>query len=414
MERGIQEMESWTTKEISETYVRRHQKKLRRGITTGTCAAAAARAAAALLLSGVRMDRVELRTPKGMVVSVPTECIMEAPGKAGFRVRKDSGDDPDVTCGAWICASVEIAEHPEKLAEDAKVFKDERYPNLWLDGGAGVGRVTKGGLEQHPGQAAINRVPRAMIFSAVGEWRKKAEAREALFIQIKVPEGETLAKRTFNSRLGILGGISILGTSGILEPMSEKAIVDTIEAEIRQRKQLGERQLLTAPGNYGQAYLSQYLGLSMEQSVKCSNFIGETLDLAASYGMESFLLVGNIGKLVKLAAGIMNTHSNMADGRQEIMAAHTALCGGSQAMARRLIECVNTEEMLMLLDGWGLRDAVIKGLCEKIHFHLNRRGGGMKCGAILFSEGYGCLGQTAYAAELLEKLRKEKRNGTGT
>lgn len=385
-----------------QEYVLKNQKKLRCGITTGTCCAAAAKAAASLLLLGVRQETVALQTPKGVLVQVPVEVIERQQQAVTCRVIKDSGDDPDVTNGTDLLVRVEQVAEQQSLDG---LFCREGDLRLYLDGGQGVGRVTKAGLEQEIGQPAINVVPRKMIFDGVAEVCRLAESRTPLLITVMVPRGEELAQRTFNPRLGILGGISILGTSGILEPMSEKAIVDTIETEIRQRSRLGEKRLLVAPGNYGRAYLEEYLHLDMEQSIKCSNYIGETLDLAAAYGMEKLLLVGNMGKLVKLAAGIMNTHSKTADARAEIVAVHTVLAGGTKEMAEQIMQCINTEEMLDLLTDWQLKDAVMKGICEKIDEHISHRcGSSLTCGVMLFSEKYGYLGETKKAGKIAEEF----------
>lgn len=396
-----------------EQYVMKNQKQLRYGITTGTCATAAAKAAAAKLLLGIHQREIIVHTPKGVTVTVPVWLSMETVCSATYTVIKDSGDDPDVTNQAEIRVCVEQLsesewEHGPKKSGivENTVFRDMRYPNLFLDGGTGVGRVTKAGLEQKIGQAAINMVPRSMIFQAVGEVCELAEYEGELLITVSVPKGAELAERTFNPRLGIKGGISILGTSGILEPMSERAIIDTIETEIRQLHVQGEENLLVTPGNYGQGYASEYLKLNMEKSVKCSNYIGDTLDLAVSYGMKGFLLVGNIGKLVKLAAGIMNTHSKTADGRGEVFAVHTVLCGGSRKMAETLMDCINTEEMLHHLEEWGMREAVVKSICGKIEEHVRHRiGNEMKAGVILFSENFGYLGETKDAGEILRVLK---------
>ena len=246
-----------------------------------------------------------------------------------------------------------------------------------------------------------------MIFSQAEAVRKQAESREAFLLTVLVPEGEALAKKTFNPMLGIEGGISILGTSGILEPMSEKAIVDTIETQIRQMQRNGERNLLVTPGNYGQGYVTEMLGFSLENSVKSSNYIGETIDLAVSYGMERLLLVGNIGKLAKLGAGIMNTHSRMADGRAEILGFHLMLCGGSREQLAELSACITTEEMLKKLESWQLREAVMESLCQKIGEHVKRRAGEtLQTGVMLFSENYGFLGQTAGTEEVLSAWKK--------
>lgn len=410
-----------------EQYIMKHQKQLRFGITTGTCAAAAARAAAIHLLLGVparkENDTIAVYTPKGVMVNVPVILISVTENACEYMVVKDSGDDPDVTNGAEVYVKVEkfpvrkeasAAGRETGSSEEmsfgqgknsefvsATAFHSSCYSNLYLEGGTGIGRVTKIGLEQAVGQAAINTIPREMIFQAVGTVCEQAEYNGTLLITVSIPAGVELAKRTFNPRLGIEGGISVLGTSGILEPMSEKAIVDTIEIEIRQLAAQGVKRLLVAPGNYGQTYIADYLHLEMEQCVKCSNYIGETIDLAIAYGMEQFLLVGNIGKLVKLAAGIMNTHSKVADGRCEIFAVHAVLCGGTKEMAETLINCINTEEMLKHLEEWNLREAVMQSICSKIEEHMRYRiGDKMKFGVVLFSEKYGYLGETEGAADI--------------
>ena len=428
-----------------EEYVIKNQKKLRLGITTGTCSAAAAQAASMQLLLGVESHAVTLRTPKGMTVSVPVYLLEADSKKASYKVIKDSGDDPDVTNGTDVCVTVEYVQQSVREQTDGRVkpdgsvgirgskkssgsveidgrvetdircnnhgiqdsscaFTSESYPYLTLDGGIGIGRVTKEGLEQAVGQAAINRVPRQMIFDAVADVCEKANVCKPLHITVWMPEGETLAKRTFNPKLGIEGGLSVLGTSGILEPMSEQAIVATIETEIRQLHAVGEEKILVTPGNYGQAYASEYLGLDLAKSVKSSNYIGDTIDLAISYGMKDFLLVGNIGKLVKLAAGIFNTHSKVADGRGEICAVHAAMAGAEAKVVQEIYDCINTDRMLDVLEREGLREVVMQSILAAIEKHVDGRiGDTMRFGVIVFSEKYGYLGQTSDAERELNK-----------
>lgn len=394
-----------------EEYVIKNQKKLRLGITTGTCSAAAAQAAAMQLLLGVESHAVTLRTPKGMTVSVPVYLLESDSRKASYKVVKDSGDDPDVTNGTDVCVTVAYAKQRVREQTDGSrdrscAFTSESFPYLTLDGGIGIGRVMKEGLEQAVGQAAINRVPRQMIFAAVADVCEKANVCEPLHITVWMPEGETLAKRTFNPKLGIEGGLSVLGTSGILEPMSEQAIVATIETEIRQLHAVGEEKVLVTPGNYGQAYASEYLGLDLAKSVKSSNYIGDTIDLAISYGMKDFLLVGNIGKLVKLAAGIFNTHSKVADGRGEIFAVHAAMAGAEAKVVQEIYDCINTDRMLDVVEREGLREAVMQSILAAIEKHVaGRIGDTMRFGVIVFSEKYGYLGQTSDA-------ERELNNGT--
>lgn len=567
-------------------FVFKNQKKLRCGLTTGTCAAACAQAAMLRLLTGQVRSEVTVRLPesrKRVQVDVAAAQLHEeiadnranrgtqqnSDGRSplhqagstesdarsfdqrvtltvyptadgGFATRKDAGDDPDVTNGTEIRACIQVCK---RVPSRAFASADGR---LYLTGGEGVGRVTKPGLEQAVGQSAINRVPRQMIFDAVqqvldafeeddekrrtegctpslemenklkhvdgksdaeyirskclNEGNEKSERSEkpCYLITISVPAGAELAQRTFNPMLGIESGISILGTTGIVEPMSEAAIVATIETSIRQvlamedaaaskkemlrkeevsadqkaetlirqvlamedvavsetqtqrkeevsadqktetseertaaeeavgqlqspaahgeqtestgsgRKDDGDigrsaRRILAVPGNYGQRYVEQQLGLRGVPVVEVSNYIGEAIDLAVSYGATDFLLVGNVGKLVKLAAGIMNTHSRVADGRWEIFAAHLALCGGTRAQVAAMREATTTEEMLTRLEAMGLRVPVMASIMGEIEAHMAHRiRGQMNFGVIVYSERFGRVGETAGAARLLE------------
>ena len=393
--------------EVMEQYVNKNKKQLRCGITTGTCAAAAAQAAARHLVFGMESKEVTIYTPKGVTVVVPVEFVTSLKDKVEYLVVKDSGDDPDVTNHTKIYVSVEKRDIDN--AKALKIFEDESK-QFCLDGGEGVGRITQKGLEQEIGYAAINTVPRKMIFETVRGVCQIGEYKEKLFIQICVPEGKNLAKKTFNPRLGIEGGISILGTSGILEPMSEKAIIDTIEVEIRQKKAMGKERILVTPGNYGKSYVAKYLGLDMESSIKCSNYIGETLDLAVTYEIKQLLLVGNIGKLVKMAAGVMNTHSKVADARCEVFAAYAGLCGGTKESLEQIMECKNTDEMLAVLEKEGIKETVLERICKRIHEQVAQRvGEELEFGIMLFSEKYGFLGQTKDAGKILSAFERNIR-----
>ena len=317
-----------------EHYIHAQGRRLRCGYTTGTCAALAAAGAAELLLSRRAPERVALTTPAGLRVEAETEgCALEGKG-ACCGVRKDGGDDIDVTSGLLICARAE--------KRDA--------PGVSVLGGRGVGRVTRPGLDQPVGEAAINRVPRQMICQGVEEVCRRAGYAGGVEVVISVPGGEELARRTFNPRLGILGGISILGTGGIVEPMSLQALADTVALELRQAAALGAREVVLTPGNYGEEFLR---GLGMPPPgvglVKCSNFIGQALDEAGALGFERVLLVGHVGKLVKLAGGIMNTHSRWGDCRNELFCAHAALQGASREVCRQLMEAATSQACLSIL-----------------------------------------------------------------
>ena len=372
-----------------EHYVRSGTRLLRCGYTTGTCAALAASGAVRLLLTGEAPAALRVMTPKGWPVEIEPElCHMEG-DIALCAVRKDAGDDPDVTDGMLIVASAGKSESGIKI-----------------DGGAGVGRVTKPGLDQPVGAAAINAVPRRQICEAAEKACAACGYPGGVRIVISAPEGEEIAKKTFNPRLGIVGGISILGSSGVVEPMSERAIVETTALEIRQAAADGNKRLILLPGNYGMDYLTQNLpALNAVPRAKCSNYIGDAVDTARLEGFEEVILIGHIGKLVKLAGGIMNTHSKTADCRRELFVCHAALCGAGADTCRALMNEVTTDGCLNVLDRAGLRDTVMDSLLRAIQEHLARRAGDMRIGALLFSSEAGLLGLTDTARELLDEWR---------
>ena len=378
-----------------EHYVRSGQKLLRCGYTTGTCAALAAAGAARLLLTGTTPETVALRTPKGIVVEVaPLFCRKTADG-AECAIEKDGGDDVDVTTGLPVIAQV-------ALLPDAS--------GVVISGGKGVGRVTKPGLDQPVGEAAINHVPREMITEALHREAENAAYQGGFSVTISIEGGEEVAKRTFNPHIGVEGGLSVLGTSGIVEPMSQQAILDTIQLEMNQASLRAgtPRRLILAPGNYGLDYLHEtYPELAAIPVVKTSNFIGDTLDMAASAKFEEVLLVGHIGKLVKLAGGIMNTHSHTADCRTELFCTHAALCGASREVCTSLMDAATTDACLDILDAAELRAPVLESLLRAIQLHLDRRAAGtFRVGAILFSNQHGPLGQTETATQILNEWKE--------
>lgn len=373
-----------------EEYIVKDGKKLRLGYTTGSCAAAAAKAAAFMLLTGRRKDTIDLLTPKGIRLHLTVEEIRITSAEASCAIRKDSGDDPDATRGTLVFACVRKTDAPGVL----------------IDGGAGVGRVTKRGLDQPVGAAAINSVPRRMIEENVREVCALCGYDGGVSVVISVPEGEALAKKTFNPRLGIVGGISILGTTGIVEPMSEQALVDTIRVELRQRREMGAEYVLLTPGNYGADFIRDSIGIDPRTAVLTSNFIGDALELSHELGFHGALLIGHIGKLVKLAGGMWNTHSKFGDCRMELLAAHAASLGLRPEKVSELLQCVMCDDALRILLEEQLYDAVLARLAGRIEFHLQHKCGEMEIGAMVFSKEYGRLCQTSCAQALLQKIRE--------
>ena len=380
-----------------EQYMYKGNKKLRYGYTTGSCAAAAAAAATRMLLSGKRVEEISLLTPKGIWLLLKIEQICIEKNWVRCAVKKDAGDDADITDGIFIYATVRKQECPS-----------EKKCDILIDGGEGVGRVTKLGLTQKIGEAAINPIPRKMIYNNVHREAENFCYAGILTVVISVPEGREIAKKTFNPRLGIEGGISILGTSGIVEPMSETALIDTIHAEIQMKAAQGEKDLILTPGNYGSDFIKQSLHIDLEHCIKCSNFIGDTIDMAYEFQLKSLLLIGHIGKLVKLGAGIMNTHSQWADARMEVLSSCFLLAGGSAEQAREILNCITTEEAIDRMEQYQKREATMEQLMRKIEFHLKRRAyDGLEIGAIIFSNQHGVLGMTTNAGRLKERLEKK-------
>ena len=392
-------------------------------------------------------------TPAGIPWETDLLNRKRTEGYASCSVRKDGGDDPDVTTGLLITARVErppgeVTEEYGTKTEaddqvtglDAKEKVADSRPRVIILGGEGVGRVTEPGLDQPVGEAAINHVPREMITREVTEVMELLDEPGPLVVTISVPGGEECAKKTFNPRLGILGGISIIGTSGIVEPMSEKALTDTIRLELRQRYLQGQRIAVVTPGNYGMDMLRKTYAYDLDRAVKCSNFIGDTIDMAAEEGFGRMVLLGHMGKLVKCAGGAMNTHSRYGDRRMELladaaeriwakktseawieetrpMAAGTAEdkrtegedsgdLSSLKCMTERIRACVSTEAALGLLLDTEARE-VSRVILEEALEHLRRRAdGGIGIEMILYTNVQGILAESPLALQWLEESKK--------
>ncbi len=376
---------------MTDNFVTKDGKKLRCGYTTGACACAAAKAAAWILLSGQRCETVHLLTPKGVALTLVVENTVIRENAVVCGIRKDSGDDPDVTNGITVYARV------EKMAD----------PGIRIDGGEGVGRVTKPGLDQPVGSAAINSTPRRMITGELLTVCEESGYTGGLRVTISAPGGAEIAQKTFNPRLGIVGGISILGTTGIVEPMSDSAVIATIRTELSMRRAGGQRVVLLVPGNYGADYIKNALGFDPERAVTTSNFIGEAFSAAEDMGFEGALLIGHIGKLVKLAGGMFNTHSRWGDCRAEIFAAHAGMCGASRQTVEKLMESVMTDDMLDITEQAGIRTQVMDSIMAGIARQLAHRPLHIRRGAMAFSKRYGLLGMTPEAPELMKLLKED-------
>lgn len=370
---------------------------MRYGFTTGSCAAAAAKAAAYMLLTGYWKTEISIETPKKILFKAKVLDICRSENEVRCGVEKDGGDDPDITTGAKIYAKVSYLKGKEKEQE------------IVIEGGIGVGRVTRPGLDQPVGSAAINRVPREMIKREVLEVCRAVDYEGSLLIEISVPKGEELCQRTFNPRLGIVGGISILGTSGIVEPMSSQALLDTIHLELRQRRALGFDYVAVSPGNYGLDFMKKAYGYDLDRSVKCSNFIGATIDQAAALGFRNMLLTGHIGKLVKVAGGIMNTHSKEADCRMELLAAFSIKEQVDLFQVRKILDCATAEEAVPIIAESRKLQKVMNRIVESICYYTEKRADGkMKIDCILYASAFGELAKSKGAERWFTLLEQEQ------
>ena len=373
------------------------KKELRKGFTTGSCGAAAAKAALYMLLTGSVKDEIEIITPGGAVFRTEVKDIFREENRVRCSVVKDGGDDPDVTTGLHVTAEVRAEERTDGDLE------------IQIEGGPGVGRVTLPGLDQPVGNAAINRVPRQMIEKELSEVAELLDFRGRIRVILSVPGGEAAAERTFNPRLGIEGGISILGTTGIVEPMSTRAILDTIRVELNQRKALGDRIAAVSPGNYGLNFMKETYGYDLNRSVKCSNYVGDTVDMVREMDFRGMLLTGHIGKLIKVSGGIMNTHSKEGDARMELLAAGVIRAGGSMDTLRGILNCRVTEEALGIIqaESPALLRKSMESVMDRILYYLRKRAGEeLPVECILYSNEFGLLAASPGAMDMLEELRK--------
>ena len=433
---------------------------MREGYTTGSCAAAAAKAAAYMLFTKEKTETVRITVPRGDVFYAQILDISLREDSVKCAVKKDAGDDPDVTDGLLIYAEVRRREDGdaggksdrpdladgsadktgecsadggadtpgECRADDVEINSTntmgggEGAISIRILGGEGVGRVTKGGLDQKIGEYAINSVPRQMIKEAVSGAYEEASAAadlrdfylSGIDVIISVPGGEEAAKRTFNERLGIVGGISIIGTSGIVEPMSRKAVIDTIRLELGQYHDMYGDSVVISPGNYGQRFLMDEYGFDIDKAVKCSNFIGETIESCVDIGFKNVLICGHVGKLIKLGAGIMNTHSHEADARMEVLSAAGIRLGLDNEMLNRILDANTTTEALGIIDEDSSVNIkqIMSLVMERIMYYLDMKcRNRIKCECMVYCDGYGLLAASYGAEALLDDIMNNMNTG---
>ncbi|MBY6256868.1 cobalt-precorrin-5B (C(1))-methyltransferase CbiD [Phytobacter diazotrophicus] len=364
-------------------------KALRKGYTTGSCATAAAKVAALMVLRQHIIHQVSIVTPSGVTLRLNVESP-HIEGQLGIAaIRKDGGDDVDATHGMLIFARVTLNDGGE----------------IVLSGGEGVGTVTRKGIGLPVGSAAINRTPRQTIEAAVREVIGPSRGAE---VEIFAPEGEERAQKTYNSRLGILGGISIIGTTGIVTPMSEESWKRSLSLELEIKREAGLERVVLVPGNHGERFVREQMGLSSDIVVTMSNFVGYMIEEAVRLGYRQIVLIGHPGKLVKIAAGIFHTHSHIADARMETLVAHLALLGAPHELLQKVSECDTTEAAMEHIDAAGfghLYNHLAQRICQRVMQNLRFTKNPPQCDAIMFSFDNHILGTNRPFQDIVEDLQ---------
>ncbi|MEC5317828.1 cobalt-precorrin-5B (C(1))-methyltransferase CbiD [Brenneria populi subsp. brevivirga] len=364
-------------------------KQYRKGYTTGSCATAAAKVAALMVLRQQTIDQVSIVTPSGVTLYLNVEQPLIEGRQATAAIRKDGGDDVDATHGMLIFARVTLNEGGD----------------IHIRGGEGVGTVTRKGIGLPIGSSAINRTPLQTIEAAVREAIGPTRGAE---IEIFAPEGEERAKKTYNGRLGILGGISIIGTTGIVTPMSEESWKRSLALELEMKRAAGEDKVILVPGNHGERFVREQLGLDGRGVVTMSNFVGYMLQETVRLKFRHVALIGHLGKLIKVAAGIFHTHSHIADGRMETLIANLALMGAPHEVLLAVNQCDTTEAAMEVIARHGLEavyERIARRICQRVNEMMRFSNTPPHIDVVLFSFDNQVLGANRPLADIVEALR---------
>ena len=404
-----------------EEYVYIDGKKYRRGYTTGSCATGASKAAVYMLITKNRINTINIDTPKGIPLLLKVDNINISDTFVECSIKKDGGDDIDATHTMDIYARAEIVAKNDKnkgyltlkdidnLSTNSEC-KSELYKFIRVYGGTGIGVVTKKGLSVDVGKPAINPTPHKMINHEIRKligdnFESILGNDKVLKITIFAPQGETVAKKTFNPRLGIVGGISIIGTTGIVEPMSDEGWKKSLSIELQMKKEQGLDKIILVPGNHGEQFIREKLNLDIKYVVRVSNFIGYMIKEAQRIGYKKILMAGHIGKFIKVSAGIFNTHSKVADARSEILVANLALMGARYEFLNKINQCVTTEEAVELINNSEYREVynILSNKCrERVKQYLNEDSDDIDVEVIIFSMDKSLLGKSDNTDDLVE------------
>ncbi|MCV2287551.1 cobalt-precorrin-5B (C(1))-methyltransferase CbiD [Clostridioides difficile] len=404
-----------------EEYVYIDGKKYRRGYTTGSCATGASKAAVYMLITKNRINTINIDTPKGIPLLLKVDNINISDTFVECSIKKDGGDDIDATHTMDIYARAEIVAKNDKnkgyltlkdidsLSTNSEC-KSELYKFIRVYGGTGIGVVTKKGLSVDVGKPAINPTPLKMINHEIRKligdnFESILGNDKVLKITIFAPQGETVAKKTFNPRLSIVGGISIIGTTGIVEPMSDEGWKKSLSIELQMKKEQGLDKIILVPGNHGEQFIREKLNLDIKYVVRVSNFIGYMIKEAQRIGYKKILMAGHIGKFIKVSAGIFNTHSKVADARSEILVANLALMGARYEFLNKINQCVTTEEAVELINNSEYREVynILSNKCkERVKQYLNEDSDDIDVEVIIFSMDKSLLGKSDNTDDLVE------------
>ncbi|HBH0430256.1 TPA: cobalt-precorrin-5B (C(1))-methyltransferase [Clostridioides difficile] len=404
-----------------EEYVYIDGKKYRRGYTTGSCATGASKAAVYMLITKNRINTINIDTPKGIPLLLKVDNINISDTFVECSIKKDGGDDIDATHTMDIYARAEIVAKNDKnkgyltlkdidsLSTNSEC-KSELYKFIRVYGGTGIGVVTKKGLSVDVGKPAINPTPLKMINHEIRKligdnFESILGNDKVLKITIFAPQGETVAKKTFNPRLGIVGGISIIGTTGIVEPMSDEGWKKSLSIELQMKKEQGLDKIILVPGNHGEQFIREKLNLDIKYVVRVSNFIGYMIKEAQRIGYKKILMAGHIGKFIKVSAGIFNTHSKVADASSEILVANLALMGARYEFLNKINQCVTTEEAVELINNSEYREVynILSNKCrERVKQYLNEDSDDIDVEVIIFSMDKSLLGKSDNTDDLVE------------
>lgn len=404
-----------------EEYVYIDGKKYRRGYTTGSCATGASKAAVYMLITKNRINTINIDTPKGIPLLLKVDNINISDTFVECSIKKDGGDDIDATHTMDIYARAEIVAKNDKnkgyltlkdidsLSTNSEC-KSELYKFIRVYGGTGIGVVTKKGLSVDVGKPAINPTPLKMINHEIRKligdnFESILGNDKVLKITIFAPQGETVAKKTFNPRLGIVGGISIIGTTGIVEPMSDDGWKKSLSIELQMKKEQGLDKIILVPGNHGEQFIREKLNLDIKYVVRVSNFIVYMIKEAQRIGYKKILMAGHIGKFIKVSAGIFNTHSKVADARSEILVANLALMGARYEFLNKINQCVTTEEAVELINNSEYREVynILSNKCrERVKQYLNEDSDDIDVEVIIFSMDKSLLGKSDNTDDLVE------------